>query len=170
VDARGWLLTNSHVYLPPSLPADLVQSVELTARPAPNGTAYKLELIARDPLLDIALFRLPTKTSGSWTPVMFTDSNRVVDAKQSVTVFVLGYPLGNPLSATTGTITNSNAQSGRFQTQAPINHGNSGGPVFDSSGGVVAMVHGGIDMAQNMNYLIPINYARGLLLIPGIRW
>src|SRR5262245_770858 len=42
VDARGWLLTNSHVYLPPSLTDDLVKSVELTARAGPGGNPYKL--------------------------------------------------------------------------------------------------------------------------------
>jgi hypothetical protein len=50
-----------------------------------------------------------------------------------------------------------------FQISAPISHGSSGGPVLDSAGEVIGLAVLTIDGAQNINFAIPIDYARGML-------
>jgi len=165
VHEKGFVLTNSHVAEDPN--KYVRGSIKIKGVPRSKALAmFPLEVIKRDPELDLALLRLP-EIGRPWKAVRIGDSNSV---RSGQTVFVFGFPLQQDLSFAEGKIANINAKKGRFQTTTPLNRGNSGGPVFDDRGDVVAMVVGGISSAQGINFLIPVNYARGLLRLVGPPW
>lgn len=146
----------------------LAGSIQLRGTPKSKALpSYPLEMIKRDPELDIALMKLPDLVGQDWKPVRIGNSNSV---RSGHSIFVLGFPLGRDLSFAAGEIANINAEKARFQTTTPLNRGNSGGPAFDDRGDVVALVVGGISTAQGINFLIPINYARSLLRLVGPPW
>jgi trypsin-like peptidase len=54
-----------------------------------------------------------------------------------------------------------------FQISAPISHGSSGGPIFNSKGEVIGIAVATIEEGQNLNFAVPIDYARGMVLDMG---
>jgi hypothetical protein len=83
-------------------------------------------------------------------------------------VVVVGSPLGLDATVTAGILSavRDSGQSFKLlQTDAAINHGNSGGPLASASGLAVGVVSSALrsDSAQGLNFAIPINYVRGLL-------
>lgn len=81
------------------------------------------------------------------------DSNKI---KRRDITYVLGYPLGQKnLKITTGII--SGIQNYYIQTDAPINSGNSGGPLIDKNGNVIGINTAKISTAENIGYARPIN-------------
>jgi S1-C subfamily serine protease len=174
VRTNGWVLTNNHVACrltgppgPAACAAAAAPGARLLGRVGrPTAPEQPLHVIKRDADVDLALLRLPESASATtdepWNAVTVGDSDSVHTGAK---VVILGFPKGvNEVDRNEGTIRRTNAERGMFATQAPTNPGNSGGPAFEGAN-VVAVVHGGKDSQQNMNFLIPINYARPLLLI-----
>jgi len=88
-----------------------------------------------------------------------SDSVRVGDR-----VVVIGNPLGLENTITDGLISGKRDTGEGFtiyQISAPISHGSSGSPVFNRRGEVVGIASYSIEGGQNLNFFIPINYARG---------
>ena len=54
-----------------------------------------------------------------------------------------------------------------FQITAPISHGSSGGPIFNSMGEVIGIAAMTISEGQNLNFAIPIDYAKGMIASPS---
>ncbi len=54
-----------------------------------------------------------------------------------------------------------------FQISAPISHGSSGGPIFNSKGEVIGIAVATIEEGQNLNFAVPIDYARGMVISMG---
>ena len=54
-----------------------------------------------------------------------------------------------------------------FQTDAAANPGNSGGPMVDAEGKVIGVLTFKLRESENLNFVVPINYARGLLAVCG---
>lgn len=84
--------------------------------------------------------------------------------KTGTNIFVLGYPLtstmGNEIKATSGIISSQTGYKGDetlYQISAPIQPGNSGGPVFDLNGNVVGIVCAHHTNAENVGYAIKTN-------------
>jgi serine protease Do len=161
VHEKGFVLTNSHM-VPDG---EQFQTLRLwgSARSRTSTEKFELQIIKRDPELDLALLRLPERPT-AWKKVQIGDSNSVALGQR---VFVLGFPLDRDMSPAEGTLGSTNNERGRLQTTAPLNPGNSGGPVFDDRGDVIGIVVGGIRSAQGISFLVPVNYARGLLRLTG---
>jgi hypothetical protein len=151
VGADGRILTNYHV---------LSHSKQATVRLA-NGDAYDtVEVLDVDKRKDIAFIKikavdLPCLTLGRSASVQVGDA-----------VFALTSPLGllqNTLSQ--GLVSGIREGDGYryFQMSAPISHGSSGGPVLNARGEVIGIAFATIQEGQNLNFAIPIDYARGML-------
>lgn len=56
-----------------------------------------------------------------------------------------------------------------FQISAPISHGSSGGPIFNSNGEVIGIAVATIEEGQNLNFALPIDYAKGMLTSTEMR-
>ncbi len=99
-------------------------------------------IVGEDDATDLALLRPSTALSG--TGLVFTAGNPAIGDP----VAAIGYPLGEPKTLSTGAVSGLNrteqidgtSRSGLIQTDAPVNPGNSGGPLLDSAGHVVGLV------------------------------
>ena len=130
VDPTGIVVTNNHV---------IADSNEIFVV-LNDGTELKAELVGKDPKVDIAVLRV--KSEKPLKSVKFGDSTkeRIGDA-----VMAIGNPFGFGGSVSAGIVSaiNRNIGSGSYdnyiQTDASINKGNSGGPLFNMDGDVIGI-------------------------------
>jgi len=136
LDANGDIVTNQHV---------VAGATSITIR-FKDGSTAKGTLLGSDPSTDLAVVKVNVDSS-KLHPLTFGDSSTVQVGQQ---VAAIGSPFGLPESLTSGivsalnrTITapapNNFSISGAIQTDAAINHGNSGGPLLNASGQVIGV-------------------------------
>jgi S1-C subfamily serine protease len=150
VSADGRLLTNYHV---------ISHSKQATVKLA-NGDAYDLiEVIAIDKRKDIAFLKIPA------VDLPFVKLGRSNAVEIGHTVYSIGSPLGLQNTLSQGLVSGIREMDGYrlFQISAPISQGSSGGPVFNVNGEVIGIAVLTIEGGQNLNFAIPIDYARGML-------
>lgn len=155
ISSDGDVLTANHVVLK----EDNDTMVEVTGASSPrDGNRHKLEIIRRDEEADLALLRFPDLRR-KWTPVPFGFAASVpVEAP----LYTMGFAGNRELASARGNLTSRFGPKGTWQTSLPINRGNSGGPVFDTTGKVVAIAAAGHEELQLVTYAIPESHARGL--------
>lgn len=159
VSADGFLLTCLHVLPAPYNYSEYMGTVVIGAR---QGTEYRLtrdDYIDKEEDLDLVLFRLPDN------PAQWRSIQRVkMRTPAHTSIMGLGFPLEEGLVYAKGEITSLRAKkASHWLTDAPLNKGMSGGPVFDKTGAVVAIVAAGYPTAQRISELIPIVSARSFL-------
>lgn len=119
------------------------------------------QVVGSDPTNDLALIRTNLPLTGH--QFGFAPS----DPSVGTPVGVIGFPLGGPISFTSGTVSGldrslpigSTMRSGLLQTDAPLNPGDSGGPVLLSDGEVVGLADAGTVNAQGLGYAVPASVA-----------
>jgi serine protease Do len=157
IDASGYIVTNNHV-------AGSADEITVTLQ---DGRKFEASLVGSDPRTDLALIKID---AGSDLPyVAFGDSD---DARVGDWVVAIGNPFGLGGTATAGIISarGRDIQSGPYddylQLDAPINFGNSGGPVFNVAGEVVG-VNTAIFSPNGGNvgigFAIPANQAKDIV-------
>jgi S1-C subfamily serine protease len=164
MDKAGHIVTNYHVVAN-------ARSVEVSFS---NSDNLKARVVGADPSTDIAVLQVDAK-SRALTPVPFgnSDAVHVGDA-----VVAIGNPLGYDRSMTAGIVSavqreiaapNQYQIDHVIQTDAPINHGNSGGPLIDARGqviGVNAQIATGNSSSDGnigIGFAIPINTVRSVV-------
>jgi len=155
VSPEGAILTNYHV---------VAHTKRATVRLANEDAYDTVEVIEIDKRKDIALIKI----KGFGLP--FLKLGRSQDVEVGETVYSLSNPLGvfqNTLSE--GIVSGIRPGDGYkyFQISAPISHGSSGGPIFNSKGEVIGIAVATIEEGQNLNFAVPIDYARGMVLEMG---
>lgn len=134
IDTAGHIVTNQHV-------VDGADSVTVRF---PGGRTAKARIVGTDASTDIAVLDVDVPSS-QLHPLRFGSSAKLEVGQD---VAAIGSPFGLPGTMTAGivsavnrTITAPNGYSisGAIQTDAPINHGNSGGPLLDTSGAVIGV-------------------------------
>jgi len=170
VSDDGLILTNSHVITSAgeSRPEDVVvaRTVYVQFR---DGERVPAKVVGWDPFTDVAVVRV-ARGAHSLKPVPLGDSTRVVVGEP---VAAIGSPFGNQSSLSIGVVsaTNRSIKSltsiynvvDAIQTDAAINRGNSGGPLFDSRGrviGVNAQIRSDSGNNEGVGFAIPINSAK----------
>ena len=124
INAKGIVITNNHV---------IEGAEDILVRV--NNKEYKAKVIGADPLSDIAVLEIKSKEK--FTPVKFGNSDK---ARIGDWVIAIGNPFGLGGTVTSGIISARNRSIGLaryedyIQTDASINQGNSGGPLFDMNG------------------------------------
>lgn len=135
VTTRGYVITAAHV----------VQTADLVEVEFSNGFRTTAVVTASDPGKDLALLKLDEIPSGI-TPMRLADSDDVAIGEE---VFVIGAPYGFSHTLSVGHISgrrtpenvgDDGPQAETFQTDAVINQGNSGGPMFNARGDVIGIV------------------------------
>ena len=125
VSPDGLILTGSHV-------VEDYKEIEVTTY---NGQTYKAQFVAQmGKHKDLALIKINPKTS--LPTVSFADSETV---KVGQKVLSIGNPFGFSNTLTSGIISRIDYVKNRFQTDAAINPGCSGGPLLDSTGQVIGI-------------------------------
>jgi serine protease Do len=137
ISADGYVVTNNHVISPPDTNAEL-EEVTVTL---PDGTEYRAEVVGNDADSDLAVLKI--ERSEPFPFVQFGDSNA---ARVGDWVIAIGNPFGLGGTVTSGIISsvlrstgNNSAYDRYIQTDASINRGNSGGPLFDMQGNVIGI-------------------------------
>src|SRR3954468_22001932 len=160
VDKSGIVLTNNHV---------VAGADEVIVRLADNRR-FTARVLGSDPPTDVAVVRID-KPPGDLQTVTLGDSDRV---RVGDYVLAIGNPLGLGQTVTMGIVSAKNRVIGEklgdidpryedfIQTDAAINQGNSGGPLFNFRGEVIginaAIINPGV--AMNVGFAIPIDLAR----------
>ncbi|HQT77343.1 MAG TPA: trypsin-like peptidase domain-containing protein [Rhodopila sp.] len=154
VDPDGLVVTNYHV---------VEDAFEIKVM-LPDGTVLTGTMESASRLADLALVRI--HPDHKLVPVHWGDSNKVAIGEQ---VFAAGNPFGIGLSVSAGIVSavNRDIQSTPYddfiQTDATINHGNSGGPLFDMEGKVIGVNSAIISPttgSAGLGFALPSNSAR----------
>jgi len=124
---------------------------------------FKAKVVGADPLSDIAVLQI--ETDEKFTPVKFGDSDK---ARIGDWVIAIGNPFGFGGTVTSGIISARNRSIGLsryedyIQTDASINSGNSGGPLFDMNGDVIGINTAILGRSGNVGigFSIPSNSAK----------
>ena len=137
ISADGYVVTNNHVVSPPDSRAKL-ESITVTL---PDGTEHEADLIGADAASDLAVLKI--RANKTFPFVQFGDSSA---ARVGDWVVAIGNPFGLGGTVTSGIISavyRNTGQGGAYdryiQTDASINRGNSGGPLFDMRGNVIGI-------------------------------
>ena len=158
IDSKGIVVTNNHV----------IQGAEDIVVSVNGAKEYKAKVIGKDPYMDLAVLQI--ESDEKFIPVSFGDSNK---ARIGDWVIAIGNPYGFGGTVTTGIISSRNRDIGLtryddfIQTDASINVGNSGGPLFDLDGKVVgintAIIAPGRSGSIGIGFAIPSNSAHKVI-------
>lgn len=136
ISADGYVVTNNHV-----ITAEGQGEVESITITMPDGTEYPAKLIGRDAASDLAVLKISRPK-----PFPFVEFGDSSQARVGDWVIAIGNPFGLGGTVTAGIVsavyrnTGSGGAYDRYlQTDASINRGNSGGPMFDMSGNVIGI-------------------------------
>ncbi len=149
----GYILTNDHV----------VQSAQTIAVTLHDGTRFPASLVGTDPATDLAVLR----ADGTGLPFATLGDSAALRTGQLV--IAIGNPFGFQSTVSSGVISALGralrSREGRLieniiQHTAPLNPGNSGGPLVDSRGRVVGLNTAIIAIAQGIGFSVPANTAR----------
>lgn len=137
ISADGYVVTNNHVISPPDTRAKL-EAITVTL---PDGTEFEADLVGADAASDLAVLKI--RSNQTFPFVQFGDSSA---ARVGDWVVAIGNPFGLGGTVTSGIISavyRNTGQGGAYdryiQTDASINRGNSGGPLFDMRGNVIGI-------------------------------
>jgi serine protease Do len=157
IDGSGIVVTNNHV----------VEGAEAIQVHLQDGTLLKAELVGRDPKTDLAVIRV--KSSSPLPTVPFGDSDK---ARVGEWVIAIGNPFGLGGSVSLGIVSarNRDINAGPYddyiQTDAAINKGNSGGPLFDLNGNVIGIntaIFSPSGGSVGIGFSVPSNTAKGVV-------
>ncbi len=130
IDETGYIITNNHV----------IDNAEKIMVILYDDTSFEATVVGKDPKTDVALLKIdPKKTK--LKAVKFGDSNEL---RVGDWVMAIGNPFGFGGTVTAGIVSArgrnlSGSYDDYIQTDASINRGNSGGPLFDMKGNVVGI-------------------------------
>lgn len=129
IDSSGLLLTNRHV-------VGRFKAVDVQFN---NGSTYKADVIGRTADLDVALLKLDQSPKGGVKPLAMCVRR---DAPVGTDIVVVGNPMGFRATTTRGIVSAVRNEEGAaiLQIDAPVNPGNSGGPIVNYNGEVVGIV------------------------------
>jgi S1-C subfamily serine protease len=172
VSADGLVLTNAHVVTTAGEAGDgAVKAARKVYVAFRGGDRLEADVVGWDTFDDVGVLRV-RRSGRTLAPVPLGDSSRVVVGQP---VAAIGSPFGNEGSLSVGVVSAVQREIGsltsRFdlvdaiQTDAPINHGNSGGPLFDGAGrviGINAQIRSNGDNAgfEGVGFAVPINSAK----------
>jgi putative serine protease PepD len=161
IDTRGNVVTNDHV----------VQGAKDIRVGFSGGASYPAKIVGTDPSTDIAVVHV-TAPASALHPLQFAAPSRVEVGDPA---YAIGNPFGLERTMTAGIVSatgrdiqapNGLAITNAIQTDAPINHGNSGGPLLDRFGhviGINSQIEGGtVDANVGVGFAIPTATVRSI--------
>lgn len=158
---NGYIATNYHV-------VENAKSISVQGIRGSFVEHYKADVIATDKVNDIAIIKINDSRFNGFGTLPYRIKTSISDVGEDV--FVLGYPLtttmGDEIKLTTGVISSKTGFQGDvslYQISAPIQPGNSGGPLFDGKGNLIGIVSAKHRGAENVGYAIKTSYLNNLV-------
>ena len=168
VDARGHILTNAHVITDVTASPASVSGARAIYVEFPDGERVRGTVVGWDLFNDTGVVKVDPSTH-ALAPVPLGDSDTV---RVGEPVAAIGSPFGKQSSLAVGVVsaigrtidslTSGFAIADAIQIDAPINRGNSGGPLFDARGrviGINAQIQSQSGTAEGVGFAVPINSA-----------
>ncbi|MGD8496010.1 MAG: S1C family serine protease [Gemmatimonadales bacterium] len=151
VSQDGLILTNYHV---------IRDATDARVRLASGDVYDRVSVMATDERRDLAVL----KVSGFSLPTLALGNSDSVHI--GMDVVAIGSPMGLENTVSTGIVSGRRTEPRGFrllQISAPASTGSSGGPVLTRDGQVIGIAASQFRSGQNLNFAVPINYARGML-------
>lgn len=157
---RGYIVTNYHV-------VEDAKSIVVCGINGDFNVSFVAEVVATDKVNDIAIIKINDSRFKGFGSLPYSIKMQMAEVGDDI--FVLGYPLtqtmGDEIKLTNGIISSRTGFEGDaslYQMSAPIQPGNSGGPMFDSKGNVIGIVCAHHKGAENVGYAIKTSYLKNL--------
>lgn len=158
---NGYVATNYHVI-------DEAISITIQGVNGDFNKSYTATIVGCDKMNDLALLKISDPSFHGFGTIPYTITSTISEVGEDI--FVLGYPLtstmGDEIKLTTGIISSRTGFKGDvslYQISAPIQPGNSGGPLFDKKGNIIGVVSAKHTGAENVGYAIKSSYLRNLV-------
>ena len=160
-DANGHVVTNAHV-------VDNATSIQVRFA---NGKSYDATVVGTDPSTDLAVIDVDAPST-AFKPLTLADSSSLEVGQE---VVAIGSPFGLENTVTSGIVSaldrsmqapNGYTINGAVQTDAAINHGNSGGPLLDLEGrvvGVNSQIESDSGGSDGVGFAVPSNTVKSIV-------
>ncbi len=162
IDERGYIITNHHVISELVDPEYEGYSRLYIKLSSDAETRIPARVVGWDETLDLALLKTEI------TPPYVYTLGSSQDLNIGNQIYAIGSPLGLENTITSGIISAFDRQllstAAVMQIDAAVNSGNSGGPLINTNGDVQGIVFAGLPTYQGLNFAIPVEYLRSILL------
>ncbi len=152
----GLIATNYHVI-------DGARTIKIRGINSNFNTTYNAKILVSDKNNDLALIQIDDYNFTSLGTIPYTLKTKLANVGESI--FALGYPLravmGDEIKLTNGIISSKTGFQGditSYQVSAPVQPGNSGGPLFDSNGNIIGIINAKLTIAENASYAVKASY------------
>lgn len=157
INAQGYALTNHHV----------IKNAGKIRAQLSDGREFNVKVIGKAPMLDVALIRLIAKKKTRF-PHVFLGSSASSQVGQPVIAIGnargLGFTVTAGIISAKGRILRRSGYDNYIQTDAAINHGNSGGPLFNINGEVVGINTAILRRGRGIGFAVPIDIVKRILV------
>jgi len=161
ISSDGYIVTNNHV-------TNGATSIKVRGANGDFSKTYSAKIIIEDKNNDLSIIKIEDPSFNSLGTIPYVIANRASDVGTSV--FVLGYPLratmGDEVKLTNGIISSKSGFQGdvtSYQITAPVQPGNSGGPLFEDKGNIIGIINAKHTGAENASYAIKASYLLNLI-------
>lgn len=166
ISTDGIIVTNYHVI-------DGAKTIKIRGINSDFNKTYKAKVLVSDKNNDLALIQIDDYGFTSLGTIPYTIKTGLTRVGENI--FVLGYPLratmGDEIKLTNGIISSRTGFQGdvtSYQISAPVQPGNSGGPLFDNQGNLIGIINAKHVGAENASYAVKTSYLSNLIdLLPS---
>jgi serine protease Do len=160
INTNGYLITNFHVIRGEK---HISMTLFIKEDKILRRVVHKdVEIIATAPFHDLAVLHIKD-FKANITPVVLEAGETL---QVGETVFAIGNPLGLERTVTEGVLSQTHRNFGGIlylQVDAPVNSGNSGGPLFNACGQVIGVINMGVPSMEGLNFAIPARHLKYIL-------
>lgn len=161
LSSNGFIVTNYHV-------TNGANKIRVRGVKGDFSKTFNAKIIVQDKNNDLSIIKIDDDNFTTLGTIPYKIDNNSSDVGNSV--YALGYPLrasmGDEVKLTNGIISSKTGFQGditSYQTSVPVQSGNSGGPLFDSKGNVIAIINAKHIGAENASYAIKTSYLNNLI-------
>ena len=161
ISSTGIIATNQHVI-------NEAKNIIIRGINGDFSKTYRAKVILEDKNNDLAILQIDDDSFSSLGTIPYIISYKSGDVGNSI--FCLGYPLratmGDEVKLTNGIISSKSGFQGditSYQISAPVQPGNSGGPLFDDKGNLIGIISAKHLGAENVSYAIKVTYLMSLI-------
>lgn len=166
ISSNGIIVTNFHVI-------DGAKTVKVRGVNSDFNKTFKAKVLVSDKNNDLAIIQIDDYGFTSIGTIPYTIKTSLAGVGENI--FVLGYPLratmGDEIKLTNGIVSSRTGFQGditSYQISAPVQPGNSGGPLFDSQGNLIGIINAKHTGAENASYAVKTSYLNNLIdLLPS---
>ncbi len=158
---NGYILTNYHVI-------EDANVIKIYGISGDFDNGIKATVVGSDKSNDLALLKISGDIPDSFNSIPYSFKSKLADVGEDV--YVLGYPLtatmGEEVKLTNGIISAKTGFDGdvsQYQMSAPVQPGNSGGPLIDYNGNVIGVVCAKHNGAENVSYAVKVSQVSNLI-------